>query len=162
MKIALISFVCFLIFCIRTPEQIESNIDNLIQKEKELKNSVIYLNNSVTNLNNTIQVQNQKASSLREEVKILEYQKKGGEVEYILKLKLCQERIGVFDAIDIEANMKDHYNAVDFEISVDKRTFLKYNINDKILESFRKGSSMTEGSKSNWVIKVIDKKTILL
>jgi cell division protein FtsB len=155
MRVVFMVVACLIaLSCARKPEAIRDHIKFLIQEEKNLNVSVNALRSEFNNLN-------QQVGQLREEVKTLEHVKGGGDVEYLLKLELRQERAGM-DALDLGAQMKDEWNAVEFEMSVDKRTFQKYNAGDNFLKEYRRGSAMTEGSHSSWVIKVIGKRTILL
>ena len=91
-------------------------------------------------------------SALREEVRVLEYQKNGGDVEYVLEMELSQER-------PLSASLKDMMNATTFKINVDRRTYNHYQIGDVYFKDLREGSVLTEGSVSSWLIKVKDKHT---
>jgi tRNA U55 pseudouridine synthase TruB len=149
--------LCFFVFvfitsCTRTPEEIKIQIKQLTLQERELKNLVSSLKNERDTLSPQV-------SALREEVAILEYQKNGGDVEYILILGLRQVREG-FDTYDFEADYKDELNATKFEISVDKRTYMRYNRGDTFFKDFRQGSALTEGTTSSWFIYVINKRVI--
>ena len=90
---------------------------------------------------------------LREEVRALEVIKNGGDVEYILECKLSQDRSNMLD----QGNMKDYLNAVDINIQVDRKTYNHYRKGDEYFRKGRKGSAMTEGTYSDWLITVKDK-----
>jgi len=135
--------------CTRNPPEIQAQIDKLISQEKTIKqelNGLKYERNNLQQIVDSLKV-------LKEEVRALEYQKNGGEVEYILTVTLSQDRASMTGS-----SMKDYFNEVDFDIIVDRKTYNHYKKGMEYFRHGRKGSAMTEGSYSDWLIKVKDKK----
>jgi len=60
------------------------------------------------------------------------------------------------------SSLKDMINATEFQIDVDRKTYNHYSIGDVVFKDFRKGSALTEGSLSSWLVKVKDKRTNIL
>lgn len=130
--------------CARTPEEIQSKIDALILRETDLKQKIQRLRSECSGLS---QLQEQ-AKELREEIRVLEYQKNGGTVEYVLELTLKQDR----NLLDYD--MKDGLNTVNFEFVTDRANYNRCKIGTELLRRGRKGSAMLEGSYSDWLIEV--------
>lgn len=84
---------------------------------------------------------------------------------YVLHCKLYQDRTtqNTIDALtgewgDLIANgIKDNLNATLFDLEVSKNTWANYKANESLLESFRTGSAISEGTASSWTIKIIKK-----
>ncbi len=75
---------------------------------------------------------------------------------YILELRLRQERF----SLNPFSHMKDAMNAIEFEIPVDKEFYDSVKEKQDIVNDFRSGSFIMEGTWSDWTLKVIKKRTI--
>lgn len=139
----------FLLGCSRTPDQIRIDTDRLLTREKSIRQELKGLEYQKSTLQESVD----SLKVLKEEVRALEYQKNGGEVEYILTVTLSQDR-GTFSG----ATMKDFLNAVDFQIIVDRKTYNHYKPGMEYFRGARHGSALTEGSHSDWLITVKEKK----
>jgi len=76
-------------------------------------------------------------------------------IVYQLKLELKQSRV----SLDIGKHIKDSMNATEFWIAVDKRLYDKARVGDSLLDSFRGGSFLVNGTTSSWKLTVREKKT---
>lgn len=150
MKNLLLFCVILLIGCSQTPPEIQAQI-NKLNLEKQAVNREI---SSLKNQRSDLSVGLDSLKLLREEVRALEVAKNGGDVEYLLICELSQDRSGMLDM----KSYKDYLNAVELQIPVDRKTYNHYRKGDEFFRKGRKGSAMTEGSYSDWLIKVIDKR----
>lgn len=142
----LLGFVV-LFSCSQTPPEIQAQIDKLKVERQNVKQEVSYLKTERQNLQPTMD----SLRGMREELRALEYQKNGGEIEYVLECNLSQDRHGY------SADMKDFMNAVDFELVVDRRSYNRYRKGSELLRKSREGSAMTQGTYSDWLITVTGK-----
>lgn len=92
---------------------------------------------------------------LQQQVAQLAVEAKGGEIRYILKVRLSQSHL----SLDPLVHAKDALNAVDFELVTDRTSFHAANPGQALLESFRGGSALLNGSWGDWEITVIGKRT---
>ena len=77
----------------------------------------------------------------------------GKEPMYILKLKMKQSRT----SLSISKHMKDNMNAIKFDIPVSREFYKNVNVGTSLVDDFRAGSFIMNGSFSNWKITVIEK-----
>lgn len=73
---------------------------------------------------------------------------------YILELELKQSHV----SFDISKHAKDAMNTIKFEMAVDKDLYDGVNAGDNIIDNFRSGSLLMDGSFGNWKMKVQNKK----
>jgi len=150
MRLSVVFFAVVLVLgCARTPEEIQAKIDQLKTQETQMK----FIIKGLECQRNTMASKCDSLKQLREEVRALEITKNGGEVEYVLECRLSQDRSNMLD----QGNMKDYLNAVDFNMTVDRRTYNHYKKDDEFFRRGRKGSAVVEGSYSDWLITVIGK-----
>ena len=76
---------------------------------------------------------------------------------YIVKFEIRQQRTGL-DIFDLGGQIKDAMNAMTIEIPVEKEYFDSVKINQNIEKDFRMGSLLLNGSFSNWIIKIKEKR----
>ena len=77
----------------------------------------------------------------------------GKEPVYILEFKLKQSHFG----LDIGQAAKDAMNAIKFEMAVDKEFYNSVQIGTNIVDDFRAGSAIINGSFGSWKMTVINK-----
>jgi len=79
--------------------------------------------------------------------------RQGKEPMYVLKLKMKQSRM----SLDIGKHIKDGMNAIEFDLPVSKEFYNNVNVGTSLIDDFRAGSFIMNGSFSNWKITVIKK-----
>jgi len=77
----------------------------------------------------------------------------GKEPKYILKLKLKQSHV----SLDIGTHIKDAMNAIEFEMPVDKEFYDSVSEDTEIVDDFRVGSLVINGSFGSWEMRVVGK-----
>lgn len=97
-----------------------------------------------------------EADSLEQLIQEREIVADGGAVKYIITFKLKQSHF----SLDIDKHIKDAMNAIKFNIMVDKDFYNSVEVGDKVVNDFRVGSFIMNGSFGNWKMKVIDKQII--
>lgn len=90
------------------------------------------------------------------EVVNLKHKADGETAMYMLTLELKQSHF----TLDIGQHVKDSANAVEFTIPVDKAFYDSQNIGNLLVDDFRTGSFLINGSIGNWKVKVTNKQTI--
>lgn len=155
MRLYLLAGLILIGGCARTPEEIQVQINKLTAQETSLKQSV----RGIQQETSSMRVVLDSVRSAIDYEKLNAYIAAGGQVRYRLRVELRQKREG-FDQMDLDAQMKDNMNAVEFTLYVDRQTYNEVNRGDKLIDQFRKGSAMMEGSHSSWVIRVMDKEII--
>jgi hypothetical protein len=73
--------------------------------------------------------------------------------QYILKFKLKQSHI----TLDLAEHAKDAMNAIEFEMPVDKNFYDQINVGTEIINNFRTGSFIINGSFGKWKMTVVNK-----
>ena len=131
--------------CGESEKEIQSNISELMQQRNTIHHEVAVLMVDKDNLNAEI-------SQLKEKQKELKIIDSGKNPQYILKLEMKQSHL-----LSISKMIKDEMNKVDFEIPVDKDFYDKVKVGDKLVNDFRVGSFILEGSMGNWDLKIIKK-----
>jgi hypothetical protein len=126
--LALSLVAIFLVGCTRTPDEIRVQTDKLLAREKQVRQEIRNLETEKQNL----AVNNDSLRTLKEEVRALEIQKNGGEVEYILICELSQDRSSSLSS----GSIKDYLNAVEIQIPVDRKTYNHYK---RVMNSSEKG-----------------------
>lgn len=85
----------------------------------------------------------------------------GKNVRYLVKLELRQIRRGI-DKIDLVKGWKDKKNRIEFEVPVDKQFYEEAFEGMLVLDKFRSGSAIIEGSFSNWRVSVSGKRIVIM
>jgi len=80
----------------------------------------------------------------------------GKEPMYVLKLKMKQSRSGL-SSLSISKNLKDNMNAIEFDLPVSREFYNDVKVGTSLVDEFRSGSFIMNGSFSNWKITVIEK-----
>lgn len=90
---------------------------------------------------------------LQEELKALGMYRSGKTPRYILKVRLKQSRF----SLSISDHIKDQMNAIEFELPVDKEFYDSVSEGTEIVDRFRVGSLLLNGSFGEWNMSVIGK-----
>lgn len=77
-----------------------------------------------------------------------------GNARYVIKVKCKQSRF----SLDIGEHIKDGMNAFEFELPVDSKFYNQVNVGTEIVDDFRTGSLILNGSFSSMTMKVISKR----
>jgi hypothetical protein len=147
---AFIGCIFALLSC-TTEEGLKDRIQVLKEQRDTLSSEVLTLESTKNNLVTSI-------TELKRDESVLKAYADGETVLYLVKFKLKQSHV----SLDIGKHIKDAANAVEFEWPVSKTFYDKVNVGDNVLEEFRGGSFLVEGSIGNWKITVQDKRTSTL
>ena len=121
----------------------ENELKEHVKKIKSLTTKKEYLNNEI--------------DKVSKELKIKQAENEN-KIAYYITFQLKQSHF----TLDMGKHLKDAMNAVDFKIPVDKKFYDNVRINQEIVDDFRGGSFLMEGSIGNWKVKVIKKETVFL
>lgn len=138
------SVVCCLFSC-ENEQDVKNDLQRLKNERSSLKTEIDHLNIQKEQSQNEI-------AELTEKLKELNILKSGRTPQYILTFSLIQEH-----PFDIEKQIKDAFNEVKFELPVDKDFYHEVKIGQRIVDEFREGSFILEGSVGNSVMKIINK-----
>jgi len=126
---------------------VQTDIDLLRTERTNLENEVNTKNNTILSLNTTIKTKN-------ESLKEMDIYLDGDTPLYVLTLELSQSHF----TLDIGEHMKDAMNAIEFDIPVDKSFYDGVDVGDEIIDDFRAGSFIMNGSFGDWEMEVTHKK----
>jgi hypothetical protein len=144
--ILIIACISLLYACKETPCDVKEDINKLEQYRSELRTDVQGFGEARAQKVREI-------DSLNGVLKIIDIYKSGRTPRYVLKLHLKQSHI----TLDLGKVIKDHMNAIDFEIPVDKQFYDEIEVGTSIVDKFRSGSMWMEGSFGNWEMTVSGK-----
>ena len=140
-------FMSVMIFaCKETPCDVIEDINNLNDRRAIAQGLV-------DNLNILKESKEAEIAVLDEKLKLLDIYASGRKPQYILKIHLKQSHF----TLDIGKHIKDAANAIDFEIPVDKDFYNQVKEGTSIVDNFRMGSFILEGSFGNWDMTVSGK-----
>jgi len=144
--IMIFGFIVALCSCKKeTPCTVTDNINQLKQIRSELQSDV-------QKFGETRSQKVHEIDSLNSVLKVLDIYKSGRTPQYILKIHLKQRHY-----IDIGKMIKDAMNAIDFELPVDKLFYDQVQVGTSIVDNFRVGSFILEGSLGSWDMTIKDK-----
>lgn len=141
--------MCTLTSC-ENQQDIESDIDRLRNERHTLSTEVNALSSSVSNKSAELEKLTADIAQLE---KISEIYKNGKTPRYILKVELSQSHF----TLDLNEHLKDAMNAIEFEIPVDKEFYNSVSKGTEIVDEFRTGSLIINGSFGDWEMKVVGK-----
>ena len=84
---------------------------------------------------------------------VIEQSTEGGDPFYVLRLELKQQHT----ILNLDKMIKDELNKFEFDIPVDKRYYDSLEIGDEIVDEFRMGSVIIDGSFGSWKCTVVGK-----
>jgi hypothetical protein len=141
--------VCLAFTSCENEKDVQSDIDRL-RSERTL------LERDVEGLQYEILSREKEISVLNDELKELNIYKIGKTPKYLLKIRLKQTHY----TLDIGEHIKDGMNSVEFEIPVDKEYYNSVSRGCDIVDNFRVGSLILNGSFGSWDMSVADKKIV--
>lgn len=124
-------------------QDVQNDIEHLKNERKTIQQEVQKLSNSKCNKQEEIAI-------LDEKLKELKIYNSGKTPHYILQIRLTQSRL----SLDMMQSMKDMMNTIKFEIPVDKDFYNTVSVGTTIVDEFRAGSFILNGSLSNWNMTV--------
>jgi len=132
----------FLSSCQPSDEKVNDN--RQINKELLSKKSAL-----------THDIENQKSvlSELKEEQDFINKIVSLDSPRYILTLELKQSHV----SLDLGKHMKDEMNKIQFQMPVDQIFYKSVKVGDNLVDEFRSGSFVMDGSFGSWKMKVIKK-----
>jgi hypothetical protein len=149
-----ILLVLILAKCKPTEEGLNQKIHHLKLQAQALKDANKELLESNDSLRDTQAHLTTSIEALQKEENILKALNEGRRVKYIIKFLLKQEHV----SLDPGMWIKDDMNKVKFEMAVDKELYDSLTKGQKIVDNFRDGSLLIDGSIGNWDLSVIDKR----
>lgn len=144
-KFIIIFSLLFLSSC-ENKVDISNDITKLELKRKDLQSTIILMENKIHSANKL----NKK---LEEELYIKKLISKGKQPKYIIKFRLKQSHL----SLSIKTHIKDEMNAIEFDLPVDKEFYNKVDVGDEVVDEFRAGSFIMNGSFGDWEMTVIKK-----
>lgn len=147
---------------------LQADIEKYQASKSDLENQINVIKNSIayeqSNYNNLPQIKKQeldravtdlsaKKQLLLSDVTGLEKQKSDLSKRYIVRLKLKQSRV----SLSLTEHAKDAMNAVEFDMPVDKQFYDSVNVGSELVDKFRSGSFIMNGSFSSWKVTVVGK-----
>jgi hypothetical protein len=148
-RILLLLVISLTLFSCENKGDVQTDIDNLREERTKLENEVNTKNNTINQLNETIDSKN-------ETLKEMDIYLDGSKPLYILSIELSQSHF----TLDITEHVKDAMNAIEFDIPVDKDFYDEVKIGDEILDDFRMGSFIMNGSFGDWEMEVTHKRML--
>lgn len=145
-QLIIIFSLLFLLSC-ETNDDIRKETRYLENKRNNLRSEVVLMENHIHLLNN-------QKGILSEELYEKDLINKGETPKYIIKFRLKQSHL----SLSISKHIKDEMNAIEFDLPVDKEFYNKVNLGDEVVDEFRVGSFIMNGSFGDWEMTVIDKK----
>lgn len=127
-------------------EELKAEIERLELQKQSLFHETARLH--AEKLTTTVEIY-----KLKEELKTLGIYRSGKTPRYILKIRLKQSRF----SLSISDHIKDEMNAIEFEIPVDKEFYQAVSDGTEVVDRFRIGSLLLNGSFGDWNMTVIGK-----
>jgi hypothetical protein len=141
--------VCIAFTSCENEKDVQTDIDRLRSERTSLERDVEVLRYQILSKENEISI-------LNDELKELNIYKIGKTPKYVLKIRLKQ----IHYTLDIGEHIKDGINAVEFEIPVDKEYYNSVSKGCDIVDNFRVGSLILNGSFGSWNMSIVDKKIV--
>ena len=149
-KLFLILFIIPLFLGCESEEKVRSDIDRLKAKRETLRAEVIPMENKVSTAKKEVAELEKRKSNLKNEINVYE---SGKRPVYLLKLELKQSHV----TLDLKKLAKDEMNAITFTLAVDEDVYNSVEKGDNLVDEFRSGSMLMEGSFGSWKMKVVGK-----
>ena len=145
----LLTILSLILFSCENACDVQTDIDNLKSERTKLESEVNTKNNTISQLDKTI-------TSKNETLEEMDIYLDGSKPLYVLSIELSQSHF----SLDITKHIKDAMNAIEFDIPVDKDFYDEVKVGDEILDDFRMGSFIMNGSFGDWEMEVTHKKIV--
>lgn len=143
MRKYLLLFVVLTLFACESSSDVKEDIDSLRKERTILQNENAWLRENKSMKEDEIAV-------LDEHLEESHIYQSGRTPKYVLGIKLEQSHF----TLDITEHAKDAMNAIEFEIPVDKEYYNSVMIGEEIVDDFRVGSFLFNGSLGDWEMTV--------
>lgn len=150
-NVLLVLFASVLLFSCENEKDVQSDIDKLRETRTTLSKEVREYSSQVSSMKQSTISLNKQITDKSKELLIL---KEGRQPRYILSLRLKQSRF----SLDLGKHAKDAMNAIEFDLPVDKQLYDQVRVGTELVDDFRSGSFIMNGSFSSWKIKVKNKR----
>lgn len=138
--------ICFVVTSCESKESVQSDLDKLRNERREC-----YLD--INLLNSDIEWKKKELASINSQLDERKIYLDGKTPKYILKLKLKQSHFSV----NPMKHAKDAMNAITFELPVDRDFYNSVSKGTEIVDEFRAGSFIMNGSFGDWKMTVQEK-----
>ena len=145
MRYLLLVMVTFLFSC-ESSKDVKEDIESLRKERAELQNERAWLIK-------TNAIKESEISFLDEHLEESHIYESGRTPKYVLGIKLKQSHF----TLDITEHARDEMNAIEFEIPVDRDYYNSLSLGDEIVDDFRVGSFIFNGSLGDWEMIVVNK-----
>lgn len=140
--IALFAAAMTLLAC-ESSAEVKEDIESLRKERTALQNENAWLRETKASKENEI-------ATLDEHLEESHIYQSGRTPKYVLGIKLEQSHF----TLDITEHAKDAMNAIEFEIPVDKDYYNSVSVGEEIVDDFRVGSFIFNGSLGDWEMTV--------
>ena len=141
-----ILLLAFALGSCESTSDVKSDIDQLRNERALLQNELEQLESEWEQVKDSISIQLSKLN-------VAEKKAEGREPTYIVRFKLSQFHL----TLDIGQHVKDEMNSAQFEMPVDEAFYYAVKEDMRIVDDFRIGSFILNGSFGEWDLRVIDK-----
>lgn len=141
----LLILMVFLFSC-ESSKDVKEDIESLRKERTELQNERAWLIK-------TNAIKESEIAFLDEHLEESHIYESGRTPKYVLGIKLKQSHF----TLDITEHARDEMNAIEFEIPVDKDYYNSLSVGDEIVDDFRVGSFIFNGSLGDWEMTVVNK-----
>lgn len=135
----------FFVSC-ESESEIRSDIDRLKLQRQSLTQEV----NELESVKHRNEITIKQA---REELKELNLYQEGETPNYIVKFQLKQSHF----SLSVSKHLKDEMNKIEFDLPVSREFYNSVSVGTEVIDEFRSGSFLMEGSFGSWKMKVIEK-----
>lgn len=141
----LLLMVIFLFSC-ESSKDVKEDIESLRKERTELQNERAWLIK-------TKAIKESEIAFLDEHLEESHIYESGRTPKYVLGIKLKQSHF----TLDITEHARDEMNAIEFEIPVDRDYYNSLSLGDEIVDDFRVGSFIFNGSLGDWKMMMVNK-----
>jgi hypothetical protein len=152
--VAVISLVLNVVLFLSVLRLNTPDIDKIKAETAMLLSQQDNLTLSVTTLTREREALNAKLADTRSRIVYTEAEVMGAKLIYIVRFKLAQSHF----TLDIGQHLKDSMNAVEFDMPVDREYYDNVTVGAKVVDNFRVGSMLIDGSFGSWDMKIVGKR----
>jgi hypothetical protein len=142
-KYLLLFTVAMTLFACESNTDVKEDIESLRKERTTLQNENAWLRDTKSTKESEI-------ATLDEHLEESHIYQSGRTPKYVLGIKLEQSHF----TLDITEHAKDAMNAIEFEIPVDKDYYNSVSVGEEIVDDFRVGSFIFNGSLGDWEMTV--------
>lgn len=132
------------------PDEVKEQVVRLEKEEAVLATSVMTLEKSCNDLNSRLKNATEKLDLTNAELD-------GKDILYVLSIQLKESSF----SLDIGKHMKNSMNAITFTLPVSEDMYNSVNVGEPLVDDFRAGSFVMNGSFGSWKMSVTKKEIIV-